>query len=94
MNKRVFLIAIIFAMVAIGCSNGKEVKATDQKMIEKVAHIAALLEVNEAKALDMLTNEKMSVEKYKEIITAITLDPTATEKFVQLKRTYVDQYKK
>ncbi len=94
MSKRVFLIAIMFVLVAITCSNGKEVKATDQKMIEKVAHIAALLEVNEAKALDMLTNEKMSVEKYKEIITAITLDATATEKFVQLKRMYIDQYKK
>ncbi|UCF70174.1 MAG: hypothetical protein JSW49_08220 [candidate division WOR-3 bacterium] len=94
MKKRIFLIAVIAVLVFIGCSDGKEVKATDQKMIEKVAQIAAMLEVNEAKALDMLKNEKMSVEYYKEIITAITLDATATEKFVQLKRMYVDQYKK
>lgn len=94
MKKKLFLIIVILVLVVAGCSNGKVAKATDQKTIERVAKIAAMLEIDDAKALEMLENEKMTAEQYKEIITAITLDATATGKFVQMKTTYVEQYKK
>jgi hypothetical protein len=42
----------------------------------------------------MLETEKMSLDRYKEIITAITLDTKATEKFVEMKKTYIEQYQK
>jgi len=94
MKKKIFLIVVIAVLFVIGCSSGNEGKAIDQKTIEKVAKIAAMIEIDEVKALEMLETEKMSVDQYKEIIAAITLDATTTNTFVQLKITYAEQYKK
>ncbi len=94
MKRRVLFIAIITALVIIGCSEAKVEQGIGQQTIEKVAKIAALLDVDEAKALEMLTAEKMSVEKYKEIMAAIALDAKLTDTFLQFKKTYTEQYAK
>ncbi|UCG29798.1 MAG: hypothetical protein JSV53_09905 [candidate division WOR-3 bacterium] len=94
MIKKIFLIVAIVVLVVIGCANGNEEKAIDQKTLDKVAKIAAMVEIDETKALEMLETEKMSVDKYKEIITAITLDAKATDKFVEMKKNYMEQYTK
>ena len=93
MKTKIFLIAVIAALIIVGCGTGDE-KAFDQKTIETVAKIAAMADVDELQALKMLETEKMSLDKYKEVISAITLDPKATEKFVQMKKAYLEQYKK
>ncbi len=94
MKKKIFLIAAIAVLVIIGCANGSEEKALDPKTIEKVAKIAAMVEIDELRALKMLETEKMSLDKYKEIITSITLDTKATEKFVEMKNAYMEQFQK
>lgn len=93
MKTKIFLIAVIAALFIVGCGTGDE-EAFDQKTIETVAKIAAMVEVDELQALKLLETEKMSLDRYKEIITAITLDAKATEKFVQMKKAYLEQYKK
>jgi hypothetical protein len=42
----------------------------------------------------MLKAEGMSVDQYTVIMAEITLDPVKTDKFVGMKKIYVEQYKK
>ncbi|MBE0433350.1 hypothetical protein IBX73_07785 [candidate division WOR-3 bacterium] len=93
MKRRVLLIAVLTALVVVSCSEGKVEKAVSQQSIEKVARIAAMLESDEAQALEMMTAEKMTVDQYKEIMTAIALDEKLTNTFVQAKKTFMEQYK-
>lgn len=93
MKTKIFLIAVVAALVIVNCATGEE-KAFDQKTIETVAKIAAMVEVDELQALKLLETEKMSLDKYKEIISAITLDTKATEKFVQMKKAFLEQFQK
>jgi len=88
------IIAAIAVLVVIGCGNGKVAKEIDQKTMEKVAQIAAMVEIDEGKALLMLKAEGMSVDQYTVIMAEITLDPVKTDKFVGMKKIYVEQYKK
>lgn len=93
MEKKIFLIATIVMLVCIACADGNK-EVIDQKTMDTVAKIAAMVEVDELQALKMLETEKMSLDKYKEVITAITLDAKMTEKFVAMKKTYIEQYQK
>jgi len=93
MEKKIFLIATIVVLVCIGCADGNK-EVIDQKTLETVAKISAMVEVDELQALKMLETEKMSLDKYKEVITAITLDAKTTEKFVEMKKNYMEQYQK
>ena len=94
MTRRVLFIAVVTALVLIGCSEGKVEQGISQQTIEKVAKIAALLDIDEAKALETLTAEKMSVEQYKEIMAAIALDAKLTDAFLQFRKTFTEQYAK
>lgn len=94
MKKKILLMAAVAVLVIAGCATGNEEKALDQKTIETVAKIAAMVEIDEIKALEMLETEKMSLDTYKEVIAAISLDAKATEKFVQMKKAYVEGFKK
>lgn len=94
MKRRFLFIAILMALIVIGCSEKKVEQTVDQQTIERVARIAAMLEVDEGKALEIMITEKITVDQYKEIMAAISLDREKTNTFVQLKVSYTDQYTK
>lgn len=91
MKRRFLFIAILMAVIVIGCSEKKVEQTVDQQTIEKVARIAATFEVDEGKALEMMIAEKITADQYKEIMVAIALDEEKTNTFVQLKVSYTDQ---
>jgi len=93
MKMKIFLIAVVAALAIVSCATGEK-EALDQKTIETVAKISAMVEIDELQALKMLETEEMSLDKYKEIINAITLDAKATEKFLQMKKAFLQQYQK
>ncbi len=92
--KKISIIAVIAFLVVIGCGNGKEAKGIDQQTMDKVAKIAAMVEIDEAKAVLMLEAEEMNLDQYKALVTKITLDPAETKKFIEMKNAYLVQYKK
>lgn len=92
--KKIFLLTItVVLMIIAGCSNKKDQnKILNQKSIEKVAMIAAMLEIDNDKAIEMLGEEDISTEYYKEMIYKISLDEKATETFIKIKKSYKEQY--
>lgn len=95
MNKRFFLAIAVLLLICMTCSQKKdETKVIDQKVIEKVAKISAMFDINEDIAIDMLKKEEISAQEYKEIIAAIALDEKTTNTFVQIKKTYTEEFQK
>lgn len=92
--KKIFLLTItVVLMIIAGCSNKKDQnKILNQKSIEKVAMIAAMFEIDNDKAIEMLGEEDISTEYYKEMIYKISLDEKATETFIKIKKSYKEQY--
>ena len=94
MNKRIFIIAVVL-LICVSCSQKKdETKAVDQKVIEKVAKISAMFDINEDIAIDMLKKEEISAQEYRDIIAAIALDERTTNIFVQMKKIYAEEFQK
>ena len=89
------LIIFLVLLISANCSDKKDPeKVLEEESIEKVAMIAAMFEIDNDKAIEMLRKEDLTTEKYKEMIYQITLDAKSTEIFVQIKKTYKEQYRK
>ena len=72
----------------------EETGVIDQKVIEKVAKISAMFDINEDIAVDMLKKEEISAQEYRDIITAIALDEITTNTFVQMKKIHAEEFQK
>jgi len=95
MNKKIFLVIAVVLLICMTCSQKKdETRVIDQKVIEKVAKISAMFDVNEDIAIDMLKKEEISVQEYRDIIAAIALDERTTNTFVQMKKIYAEEFQK
>ncbi|MGB3341454.1 MAG: hypothetical protein WBB37_08235 [bacterium] len=93
MMKKIHLMVVIALIIFGACSKKDDQNKTlNQKSIEKVAMIAAMFEIDNDKAIEMLRKEDFSTEFYKEMIYKISLDEKATETFVLMKKTYKEQY--
>ena len=95
MTKNMLLLIFLVFLVLINCSNRKDQEKTlEEKSIEKVAMIAAMFEIDNDKAIEMLRKEDFTTEAYKEMIYKISLDEKATEIFVQKKKAFKEQYQR
>lgn len=95
MIKNMLLLIFLVFLGLITCSNRKDQEKTlDEKSIEKVAMIAAMFELDNDKAIEMLRKEDFTTESYKEMIYKISLDEKATEIFVRMKKDFKGQYQK
>ena len=87
--KKILLMIFAIFLVFISCSDKKDQNMTlEQKSIEKVAMIAAMFEIDNDKAIEMLRKEDLTTDSYKDMIYKISLDENATEMFVKAKKTY------
>lgn len=95
MNKKIFLVIAVVLLICMTCSQKKdETRVMNQKVIEKVAKISAMFDINEDIAIDMLKKEEISAQEYKDIIAAIALDEKTTNTFVQMKKIYAEEFQK
>lgn len=95
MNKKIFLLIAVVLLICMTCSQKKdEAGVIDQKVVEKVAKISAMFDINEDIAVDMLKKEEISAQEYRDIITAIALDERSTNTFVQTKKIYAEEFQK
>lgn len=93
------LLTILFMLVislifCITCSQEKTKGKVDLNVIESVAKISAMFDINEEKAVKMLEEAKITAEEYKDIITEIALDAKATGVFIEKKISYKKQFQK
>lgn len=95
MNKKIFLVIAVVLLICMTCSQKKdETGVIDEKVIEKVAKISAMFDINEDIAVDMLKKEEISAQEYRDIIAAIALDEKATNTFVQMKKIHAEEFQK
>jgi|GEM_PF-2195423 len=105
MNKKYIFIIALVLLICISCSKDNDKtkavqeseiikRALDSDVIDRVAKIAAMFDINEEKAITMLDNEKITADEYKKIIAKIALDEKATNTFVDKKEIYKKQFQK
>jgi hypothetical protein len=103
MNKIILFLAAVLLVFCTTCEPDKDKQKSavqepavseitiDSNIIEKIAKIAAMFDINEEKAMALLKEEKITTAEYKEVITKIALDTMATNIFVEKKTYYKEK---